>query len=85
VVNKVASVSGWLGLALIHGSTLPTIIGSLQSGTTPDLPASLVIMVWSGLALFLVNSIIRKDWLYMASNGIGFAAQSIMMLLVVIK
>lgn len=84
-MNKVASISGWLGLALIHGSTLPTILGSLQSGITPDLPASLVIMVWSGLALFLINAILTKNWLYTVSNGIGFAAQSIMMLLVVIK
>ena len=83
--NKIASVTGWLGLALIHGSTLPTIVGSLVSGTRPDIPLSMVILIWTGLFLFLVNSVIRKDWLYMASNGIGFACQSIMMMLVVLR
>jgi len=82
VKDKVAAVSGWAGLALIHGSTLPTIISSLQSGTTPDLPASLVLMVWSGLALFLVNAILTKNWLYTISNAIGFAGQSVMLMLV---
>jgi len=80
-----ASVSGWAGLALIHGSTLPTIIQALATGSSPDLPLSLVLMVWSGLALFLVNAVLTRNWLYTVSNGIGFAFQSVMMLLLLVK
>jgi uncharacterized protein with PQ loop repeat len=77
-----ASVSGWAGLALIHGSTLPTIIQALATGSSPDLPLSLVLMVWSGLALFLVNAILTRNMLYISSNAIGFAGQSVMLMLV---
>jgi hypothetical protein len=84
-VSKFGEVCGWLGLILIHGSTLPATYLAIKGEATVLPPLSMVILIWSGLLLFFIRSAITKDKLYMISNGIGFFMQSIMLALLVLK
>lgn len=75
--------SGWLGLVLIHGATLPTLYNRLQ-GTDVNLPElSLVLMVWTGLICYFVRAVVQRDKIYMLSNGIGFVFNSLLLTLIV--
>ena len=81
--KKFAEFCGWLGMVAIHGATVPTMLAQL-SGENPNLPEfSLVFLVWLGLVLFLVRAVGRKDTLYIISNGVGFALNSLLLSMIV--
>tara|TARA_A100001011_G_scaffold392958_1_gene481686 strand:+ start:863 stop:1126 length:264 start_codon:yes stop_codon:yes gene_type:complete len=66
---------GFIGMILIHSSTFPTIIGHIM-GTSKTLPPlEMILLIFFGLAFYLVDSIKRKLWVYIISNSIGFASQ----------
>jgi hypothetical protein len=77
-----ADAAGWLGMAFIHGATVPVSLRALATPSAPLPPLSMVLMIWTGLALFLLNAIAKRDKLYMASNGVGFALQTLLLTLV---
>jgi hypothetical protein len=82
--KKLAEICGWVGAVLIHSATVPTSI-SVIFGNNPNLPElSLVLLVWSGLILFLVRAIFQKDLLYIVSNLVGFILNSILLLIILL-
>ena len=82
--KKLAEICGWIGAVLIHSATVPTSI-SVIFGNNPNLPElSLVLLVWSGLILFLVRAIFQKDLLYIVSNLVGFILNSILLLIILL-
>jgi hypothetical protein len=85
IVKSFGEICGWIGLILIHGSTLPATYLAIKGEPTVLPPLSMVILIWSGLLLFFIRSAIMKDKLYMLSNGIGFFMQSIMLAFLVLK
>jgi hypothetical protein len=81
--QKISEFCGWLGMVAIHGATVPTMLAQLN-GDAVRLPEfSLVFLVWFGLALFLVRAIGRRDFLYIVSNGVGFALNSLLLSMIV--
>ena len=53
----------------------PTIIGHIM-GTSKSLPPlEMILLIFFGLAFYLIDSIKRKLWVYIISNSIGFASQ----------
>ena len=85
IVRQFGEICGWIGLILIHGSTVPVTYLAIQGQPTVLPPLSMVVLIWSGLLLFFIRSAITKDKLYMLSNGIGFFLQSIMLAFLVLK
>jgi hypothetical protein len=85
VVNKFGEICGWVGLVLIHGSTVPATYGAIKGEAVILPPLSMVILIWSGLLLFFIRSAIMKDKLYMLTIGIGFFLQSVMLGFLVLK
>ena len=83
--DKVASLTGWIGMVLIHSATLPTTIAVILGNNTNLPPISMILLVWSGLFLFFIRSVIQKDLVYMVSNAVGFFFQSILLALIVFK
>jgi hypothetical protein len=84
-LNKLANLSGWVGMILIHGATLPTTLSVILGYSTVLPPLSMVLLIWSGLFLFLVSAIANKNMLYIVSNSIGFVFQSVLLSLIVYK
>ena len=76
---------GWIGVILLQGATLPSmldrIFGSGQAATLP--PLSMVLMVWAGLGFYLARAIRQGDVVYMVSNGIGLALNTVLMALII--
>jgi hypothetical protein len=85
MIKKLADISGWIGMLLIHGATLPTTLSVIMGYSTALPPVSMVLLIWSGLFLFLVSAIANKNTLYIVSNSLGFFFQSILLILIVFK
>jgi|TARA_B110000908_G_scaffold155472_1_gene193673 hypothetical protein len=80
--KKLSEACGWIGMILIHGATAPTSISVLMGWSTELPPLNFILLVWMGLALFLVRAIGAKDTLYIVSNAIGFALNSLLLSLI---
>lgn len=78
-----AEIGGWVGMCLIHGATVPVTLGNIMGWSDKLPPLSMILLVWSGLALFLWRAIARKDVLYTVSNAVGFVLNSILLALIV--
>jgi hypothetical protein len=83
LARKIPEAGGWVGMGLIHGATLPTTLSAILGWGAHFPPLSMVLMVWSGLALFFIRALSRVDWLYLFSNGLGFLLQSVLLYLIV--
>jgi len=79
---NIPETCGWLGMILIHGATAPTSISVLMGWSTNLPPLNFILLVWFGLFLFLVRAIYAKDTLYILSNAIGFALNSLLLTLI---
>ena len=84
-LEKFGAISGWVGMVLIHSATLPTTLKVILGYSAVMPPVSMVLLVWSGLFLFLIRALVQKDTLYIVSNAVGFFFQSILLSLIVFK
>ena len=85
MIKQIAIYAGWIGMLLLHGSTIPPLVDQLNNPETANLPPlSMVLLVWAGLIMYLARAIAQKDWLYIASNGIGMFFNSILMALIIL-
>jgi len=78
-----SEIGGWIGMILIHGATVPTTMSVILGYSSELPPLSMVLLVWSGLFLFLLRAIVAKDTLYIVSNSIGFFFNTILLTLIV--
>lgn len=79
-------IGGYVGMALLQGATLPSLLSVIFNPETADLPPLLmVLMVWVGLILYFVRAFVQKDNLYMISNGIGIVLNFILLLVIVFR
>ncbi len=78
-----SELGGWVGMCLIHGATVPVTVSNIAGWSNELPPLSMILLVWSGLALFLWRAIARQDWLYTVSNAVGFLLNSILLALIV--
>ena len=82
--NKLAEIGGWIGMVLIHGATIPTSISVIMGWSDTLPPLDMILMIWIGLALFFLRAIARIDWLYLVSNAVGFALQSVLLAIILL-
>ena len=82
-VKTMSEIGGWIGMILIHGATVPTTMSVILGYSSELPPLSMVLLVWSGLFLFLLRAIVARDTLYIVSNTIGFFFNTILLTLIV--
>ena len=82
-VKTISEIGGWIGMILIHGATVPTTMSVILGYSSELPPLSMVLLVWSGLFLFLLRAVVAKDTLYIVSNVIGFFFNTILLTLIV--
>lgn len=80
---KIHEIAGWVGMILIHSNTMPTLLEVILGGSAIMPPLSMVLLTWAGLLLFLWRAIGERDLLYIVSNGIGFALNSVLLAIIV--
>ena len=82
-VKTISEIGGWIGMILIHGATVPTTMSVILGYSSELPPLNMVLLVWSGLFLFLLRAIVVRDTLYIVSNAIGFFFNTILLALIV--
>lgn len=85
-LSKIGSQGlGWFSIVLFHLSTFPTLI-ALLVGTSGVIPSvDVVLFIWMGLLAIFFKSLIEKNFLYITTNCLGFAAQTALMGLILFK
>jgi hypothetical protein len=84
-IDKFGGACGWIGMILIQFATIPITVKILMGLTDRLPPLDMVILVWSGLFLFLISAVINRQTLYIVSNAIGFFLQSILLALIAFR
>jgi hypothetical protein len=80
-----AETLGWLGVILVHLATIPTLVAVLTGLTEKLPPVDIVLLMWLGLFMFFVKSVISKDLLNIITIGFGFFVQAVLLALIVFK
>ena len=80
--NQIPEICGWVGMILIHGATAPTSISVIMGWSSQLPPLNFILLIWLGLFLFLIRAIYTKDMLYIVSNSVGFALNSLLLSLI---
>jgi len=80
-----AETLAWIAVVLIHMATVPTLIAVLTGLTEKMPPVDLVGLVWLGLLMFFLRSVIARDLLNIITIGFGFFVQATLMGLIIFK
>lgn len=75
----------WLGIMFMHCATIPSLLGIIFA-VSDNLPSlDIVFFIWTGLLLFFINSLIRKDILNIITICLGFIVQAFLLGMIVFK
>lgn len=80
-----AHTLGWITIILLHFASIPTLIAVLMAQSDKLPPVDLMVFVWAGLLTFFFKSLIERNFLYIATICLGFAAQTLIMGLILFK
>lgn len=80
-----AETLGWIAVILVHLATIPTLVAVLTGLTEKLPPVDIVVLMWLGLFMFFIKSVISKDLLNIITIGFGFFVQAILMALIIFK
>ena len=85
LTSLTAETIAWIGLVIIHASTIPTIV-TVMSGLNDRMPPiDMIIFVWTGLALFFVRAVMQRDLINIITIGAGFIVHAVLLALLVFK
>jgi hypothetical protein len=80
-----SELCGWFGMVLIHSATIPVTIKNIMGVSTSLPPIEMVLLVWTGLFLFLIRAVGNNDKLYIISNAVGFFFNTVLLAIIVFK
>jgi len=85
LVNISENAVGWVGILLLNCAFIPNLIAVLL-GVADKLPTvDVVLFVWTGLLLFFLQAIARKNYLNIITIGVGFFIQAVVLAMIVFK
>jgi len=85
LVNISARTLGLMCIILLHFSSVPTLLAVLTSQTDKMPPVDIMLFVWAGLTTIFFKSLFERNYLYIATNCLGFVAQTVLMSLILFK
>jgi hypothetical protein len=80
-----AHTLGWLTILLMHFAAIPTLLAVLMATNDKLPPVDLMIFIWSALITLFFKSLIEKNYLYVSTICLGFAAQTVIMGLIMFR
>lgn len=83
--NISARTLGLLAIVLAHFSSVPTLMAVLLGHSDKLPPVDLMLFIWASLIAVFFKSLIEKNSLYVATIALGFAAQTVIMSLILFK
>ena len=80
-----AHTLGWITIIVLHFASIPTLLAVLMAQSDKLPPVDLMVFVWAGLLTLFFKSLIERNFLYIATICMGFAAQTLIMGLILFK
>ncbi len=80
-----AHTLGWVAIVLLFLSNIPSLLAVLMGKSDLLPPVDLMIFLFAGLIALFFKSLIEKNFLYIATICMGFAAQAVIMSLILFK
>ena len=80
-----AHTLGWITIILLHFGSVPTLLAVLMGKTDVLPPVDIMVFLWSALITLFFKALIEKNFLYIATICLGFAAQTVLMSLILFK
>lgn len=80
-----ARTLGWITIILLHFASIPTLLAVLMAKSDRLPPIDLMVFVWAALITLFFKSLIERNTLYIATICMGFAAQTLLMGLILFK
>lgn len=80
-----ADMIAWVGLVIIHLSTIPTVLTVMAGVNDRMPPIDMILFVWAGLALFFVRAAMRRDLIILVTVGVGFIVHAVLLALLLFK
>lgn len=74
-----ADTLAWISILIFNAATIPTLVSVMAGNHNKMPPLDIAGMIWLGLLLYFVRSVIIKDMLMIFTIGAGFAIQSILL------
>jgi hypothetical protein len=85
LVNISAHTLGWFTIIMLHLSSVPTLLAVLTNQSDRMPPVDIMLFVWGGLTAVFFKSLFERNYLYVATNCLGFVGQTILMSLILFK
>jgi hypothetical protein len=86
IVDVVAPISAetlnWIGVILIHASTIPMLLAVFTGLSDRMPPIDMVLLMWGGLIALFVQAAVINNRIQMFTISAGFMIQSILMALI---
>jgi hypothetical protein len=77
--KALADVFAWISIVVLCLSNVPGYFALMSGVTDQTPPLDISLLVWIGLLLYFVRSVIIKDMINVLTIGIGFAIQVILL------
>lgn len=74
-----AETLAWFSILIFNAATIPTFLSVMSGNHDKMPPLDIVGLLWLGLLLYFVRSVVIKDMLMTITIGIGFATQAILL------
>lgn len=77
--QAVADVLAWISIVVLCLCNVPGYFALMSGVTDSTPPLDISLLIWVGLLLYFIRSVIIKDMLNVATIGIGFAIQVLLL------
>ena len=77
--KALADVFAWISIVVLCLCNVPGYFALMSGVTDQSPPLDISLLVWIGLLLYFVRSVIIKDMINVLTIGIGFAIQVILL------
>lgn len=74
-----ADTLAWFSILIFNAATIPTLFAVMSGHSQKMPPLDIVLMLWVGLLLYFIRSVVLKDMLMVVTIGVGFAIQAILL------
>lgn len=85
LVNISAHTLGLMCIILLHLASVPTLLAVLTGQSDKMPPVDIMLFVWAGLTTIFFKSLFERNYLYIATNCLGFVSQTVLMSLILFK
>ena len=83
IVDIVAPISAetlnWIGVVLIHASTIPILLAVFTGLSDRMPPIDMVLLVWGGLLALFAQAAVLNNRVQLITISLGFVIQSMLM------